>query len=37
MDLNELSANLPSGVGDLNCPNKGILGKFKVVCDIIFD
>ena len=32
MDLNELPANHPSGVGDPNCTNKGILGKFKVMC-----
>ena len=32
MDLSELPANHPSSVGDPNCPNKGILGKFKVVC-----
>ena len=32
MDLSELPANHPSGVGDPNCPNKGILGKFKVMC-----
>ena len=36
MDLSELPANHPSGVGDPNCPNKGILGKFKVVCQVIF-
>ena len=36
MNLSGLSANHPSGVGDLNCPNKGILGKFKVVCNVIF-
>ena len=35
MDLSELPANHPSGVGDPNCPNKGILGKFKVVCYVI--
>ena len=32
MDLSELPANHPSGVGYPNCPNKGILGKFKVMC-----
>ena len=31
MDLSELPANHPSGVGDPNSPHKGILGKFKVV------
>ena len=36
MDLSELPANHPSGVGDPNCPNKGILRKFKVVCHVIF-
>ena len=36
MDLSELLANHSSGVGDPNCPNKGILGKFKVVCYVIF-
>ena len=32
MDLSELPANYPSGVRDPNCPNEGILGKFKVMC-----
>ena len=36
MDLSELPANNPSGIGDPNCPNKGILGKLKVVCYVIF-
>ena len=36
MDLSELPANHPSNVGDPNCPNKDILGKFKVVCYVIF-
>ena len=32
MDLSELPANHPSGVGDPNCQNIGILGKFRVMC-----
>ena len=36
MDLSELPANHPSGIGDPNCPNKSILGKFKVMCKVIF-
>ena len=32
MDLSEQPVNHPSGVGYPNCPNKGILGKFKVMC-----
>ena len=36
MDLSELPANHRSGDGDPNCPNKGILGKFKVVFLVIF-
>ena len=36
-DLSELPVNHPSGVGDLNFQNKGILRKFKVVCHVIFD
>ena len=36
MDLSELPDNHPSGVGDPNCPNKGILGKFKVMCYVKF-
>ena len=36
MDLSVLPANHPSGVGDTNCPNKSILGKFKVMSYVIF-
>ena len=36
INLSELPANHLGGVGDRNCQNKGILGKFKVVCYVIF-
>ena len=36
INLSELPANHPSGVSDQNCPNKDILGKFKVMCHVIF-
>ena len=32
MNLSKLPTNYPSGVGDPNCPNKGILGKYMVMC-----
>ena len=36
MEISELPANHLSGIGDVNCLNKGILGKFKIVCYVIF-
>ena len=36
IELHELPDNYPSGVGDATCPNKGILGKFKVLYHMIF-
>ena len=32
IDLSLLPDNHPIGVGDANCPNKGTLGKFNIMC-----
>ena len=36
IDFTTRPANHVSGVGNPNCSNKGIFGKFEVVCHVIF-